>query len=187
MDYKWNDYRRCGRKFKGEYDKLNKIVLWFNLSIRDDGKIIDKKILIRGLIFGILAATGQSVGTIFSKLGISSINAFQANQLRIVGGILAMLVIHFFTKDRDNLFVAIKNKSVVRKMSIAGFLGPALGVGLSLIALQYTSAGVAATLTSTMPIMILPFSIFYYKEKIGFVEILGTVMSIIGIGILFTF
>ena len=98
-----------------------------------------------------------------------------------------MFVIHLFTKNKDNLFSAIKNKSVISKMSIAGFLGPALGVWFSLLALQHTSAGVAATLTSTMPIMILPFSIFYYKEKIGIVEILGTVMSIVGIGILFTF
>ncbi|MFB0971614.1 MAG: DMT family transporter [Tissierellia bacterium] len=157
------------------------------LSQRDSNKIIDKKMLISGLIFGILAATGQSVGTIFSKLGMSSIGAFQATQLRIAGGLLAMIVIHFFTKDRDKLLVAIKDKSIVSKMSIAGFLGPALGVGLSLLALKYTSAGVAATLTSTMPIMILPFSIFYYKEKISVAEILGTIMSIIGIGILFTF
>lgn len=42
------------------------------LSQRDSNKIIDKKMLISGLIFGILAATGQSVGTIFSKLGMSS-------------------------------------------------------------------------------------------------------------------
>jgi drug/metabolite transporter (DMT)-like permease len=157
------------------------------LSQRDNGKVLDKKILIKGLLFGILAATGQSVGTIFSKMGVSSIGAIQATQLRIVGGLLAMFVIHLFTKNKDNLFSAIKNKSVISKMSIAGFLGPALGVWFSLLALQHTSAGVAATLTSTMPIMILPFSIFYYKEKIGIVEILGTVMSIVGIGILFTF
>lgn len=157
------------------------------LSQRDDGETIDRSLMGKGLIFGILSAVGQSVGTIFSKLGMSSMNAFQATQLRIVGGLLAMIIIHLVTKDKDKLFDVIKDKSRASKIAIAGFLGPALGVGLSLLALQYTSAGIAATLTSTMPIMILPISIFYYREKIGVVEIGGTLLSIVGIAILFIF
>lgn len=157
------------------------------LSQRDEGEVMDKRLMAKGLVFGFLSALGQSVGTIFSKMGVSSMDAFQATQLRIIGGIAAMIIIHFITKDRDKLTTVIKDKVSMGRIAIAGFLGPAFGVGLSLLALQYTSAGVASTLTSTMPIMILPFSIFYYKEKLGVAEILGTVLSIIGISVLFIF
>lgn len=157
------------------------------LSQRDGEAVIDRKLLGKGIFYGLLAALGQSIGTIFSKLGMSTMDAFQATQLRIVGGLIAMIAIHYMTKDRDKIIGVFKDKSLFGRIAIAGFLGPAFGVGLSLLALQYSPAGVAATLTSTMPIMILPFSIFYYKEKLGILEIFGTIMSIVGIAILFIF
>ena len=50
---------------------------------------------------------------------------------------------------------------------IAGSIfGPFIGVSLSLLSLQYTSAGISSTITSITPVMIIPFSVLIFKEKV---------------------
>jgi drug/metabolite transporter (DMT)-like permease len=63
--------------------------------------------------------------------------------------------------------------------------GPFLGVSFSLLAIQYTTTGVSSTITSIIPVLIIPLSIFVLKEKVSPKEILGAVISVIGVTILF--
>ena len=72
------------------------------------------------------------------------------------------------------------------KLVISGsVLGPFLGIWLSLIALKLTKAGIAATLMSTLPIAILPMVIIFYKERVSWRAWLGTIITVIGVYILF--
>ncbi|MDO5726017.1 MAG: DMT family transporter [Tissierellia bacterium] len=146
-----------------------------------------RKNLFAGIFFGFLGALGQAVGLIFSKIGMGDYDAFQATQIRIMAGILAIIIMQLFSGNIKVIFEKLEKRSDFLKLVGAGILGPFVGVGLSLLALQYTSAGIAATLTTTMPIMVLPISIFFFKEKINMGEIIGTLISILGIAILFLF
>ncbi len=70
-------------------------------------------------------------------------------------------------------------------IALGAIFGPFLGVSLQLISLQHTTAGISATIVSIMPITIISFSILIYKEKLKLKEIIGAVISVIGVGILF--
>jgi len=70
-------------------------------------------------------------------------------------------------------------------IAAGAILGPFIGVAFSLLALQYAPAGVVSSLTSISPILIIPFSIGVYKEKVLPKEILGALISIIGVVLLF--
>ena len=50
-------------------------------------------------------------------------------------------------------------------VTYGSFVGPFLGVALSLVAIRHCHAGVAATLISTSPVLILPFAVIVYREK----------------------
>jgi drug/metabolite transporter (DMT)-like permease len=63
--------------------------------------------------------------------------------------------------------------------------GPFLGVWLSMVAVTYTVAGVAATLMSLMPVMIIPVVWILYKQKTSWRGILGAGIAVIGVAILF--
>jgi drug/metabolite transporter (DMT)-like permease len=52
------------------------------------------------------------------------------------------------------------------------------------VALRYTTAGIASTITSITPITIIPFSIFLFKEKVKPSEIFGAIVSVAGVAIL---
>ena len=63
--------------------------------------------------------------------------------------------------------------------------GPFLGVWLSLIAIQLTQVGIAATLMALSPIFLLPASHWIFKEQISLQSIIGTIVAIGGVALIF--
>ena len=69
--------------------------------------------------------------------------------------------------------------------ALGAVCGPFLGVSLSLIALEHASAGVASTILSIAPVLILPFSALIHKEKVSLRAVAGALLAVAGVGILF--
>ncbi len=63
--------------------------------------------------------------------------------------------------------------------------GPFLGVWLSMVAVTYTYAGVASTLMSLMPVMVIPIVWIVYKQRTSWRGFIGSAVAIVGIAILF--
>jgi len=73
----------------------------------------------------------------------------------------------------------------MKYITLGSLFGPFLGVSFSLLAIQYTTTGVASTITSIVPVLIIPLSILVLKEKITPKEIIGAIISVIGVSVLF--
>ena len=63
--------------------------------------------------------------------------------------------------------------------------GPFIGVSLSLMAVNYTEAGIASTLMALTPIIILLPAYLFFKQKITWMEIIGAFISVIGVSLFF--
>ena len=63
--------------------------------------------------------------------------------------------------------------------------GPTIAVTLTLFAIQNAEVGVASTLTSLTPIILLPAGYFAFKERFGWQAIVGTLLAITGVALLF--
>jgi len=140
---------------------------------------------IRGIIFAIIGAMGQSFGLIISKIGAGDFNAFQATQIRIISAIIGFTVFFFIRKEWKNVSKALKNRQAMKFITIGSFFGPFLGVSLSLVALQNTLVGVASTIMQLNVILIIPFSVFLFKEKITYKEIIGSLIAFVGVTLMF--
>ena len=70
-------------------------------------------------------------------------------------------------------------------MTLGSFTGPFLGVSFSLLAVQHTDTGIAATLMALTPVMIIPPAILMKHEKIRVLEIIGAVVSVAGVALFF--
>jgi drug/metabolite transporter (DMT)-like permease len=68
---------------------------------------------------------------------------------------------------------------------VGAVVGPFLGVWMSLVAIKYIATGVASTLNSMTPVMILPLVILFYREKVTWRALGGAVVAVIGVAILF--
>jgi len=65
------------------------------------------------------------------------------------------------------------------------FFGPFLGVWLSMVAVTYAFAGVASTLMSLMPVMVIPIVWVIYKQRTSWRGFAGAAVAIVGIAVLF--
>ena len=63
-------------------------------------------------------------------------------------------------------------------------VGPFLGVGFSLMAVQNAKAGVAATLMSITPVLLLAPAAFLMKERITPRAVVGAVVAVGGVALL---
>lgn len=140
---------------------------------------------VKGIVYAFLGAFGQALGLILSKFGMGQYDAFQATQIRIIAGLLGFIVYFTIVKQWRSLFTALKNKIGLLWSTVGAFFGPFLGVSFSLIAVKNTSAGIASTISSITPILLIPVAIFIKKEKVTFKEILGAIVTIFGVAILF--
>ncbi len=141
----------------------------------------------RGLLFGVLAATGQAVGLVLSKQGMTGdFSPFAANAIRMLA---AMAVFWLMTiaqrQGRETIEVARHDGSAMRLIALGAFIGPVLGVSASLLAVQHAEIGVASTLMALPPVFLLPVSYFFFKERFGWQTVAGTFVAMLGVALLF--
>ena len=142
-----------------------------------------------GIIYALLGTIGQATGYILSKYGMMSsegyLDPFSATQIRVIAGTIGFIIIISFNRSWKNVFTAIQNKSAMGFMFGGAFLGPFLGVSLSLLALHYITAGVASTITAIVPILIIPSVIFIGKEHVSIRAFVGAIIAVGGVFLLF--
>lgn len=140
---------------------------------------------VKGITFAFLGAVGQALGLILSKVGVAALNPFVATEIRIFAGILGFLLVITVTKKWPSFFKAFKNKTAMVGITIGSLFGPVVGVSLSLMAVKYTSTAIASTLMAIVPILIIPVSIIFFKEKVKANEIIGAIVGVLGVAVIF--
>ena len=138
-----------------------------------------------GILLALGGALGQAAGLVISKKGMGTYDAFSATQIRVLTGIVGFSVLFFFIKRWHRVGAALKNGSAMKRISLGAFFGPFLGVSFSLLAVQHTQTGIAATLMAIVPVLIIPPSIFLFKEKVNWKEILGAIITVSGVALFF--
>ena len=142
-----------------------------------------------GILYAFLGTVGQATGYILSKYGMMTnegyLDPFAATQIRVIAGTIGFIIIISFNKSWKNVVTAIQHKSAMGFMAGGAFLGPFLGVSLSLLALHYITAGVASTITAIVPILIIPSVIFIGKEHVSIRAFAGAIIAVAGLFLLF--
>jgi len=140
-----------------------------------------------GLLYGVFGALGQASGLILAKAAfqLGEVNGFVAAFIRLVAAVIIIFPIVVLFKRFKNPFTIFRNDITALKATITGtILGPVLGITSSLIAISYAKIGIASTLMSTMPIIILPIVKIYYKETLSRRAISGAFVAVVGVAIL---
>jgi len=142
---------------------------------------------ILGLVLSLGGAFGQAIGMIFAKKGLDGdFSALTGVLIRMLVAAAAIWLITLITKEITLNFKLLKqNPKSVLSIFGGAFVGPFLGVWLSLIAVQTTKVGITSTLIALTPIFHLPIAHFYLHEKINIRAILGTVIAMAGVAIIF--
>jgi drug/metabolite transporter (DMT)-like permease len=138
-----------------------------------------------GILLGIGGALGQAAGLVLSKFGMHGYDPFASAQIRIIAGISGFCVLFTFWGLWKRAYQSFSNKKAIAQLSLGAFFGPFLGVSFSLLAVQLTNTGIAATIMAMVPVLIIPPSMILFKEKVTFKEIMGACMAVTGVALFF--
>ncbi|MCB9015257.1 MAG: DMT family transporter [Lentimicrobiaceae bacterium] len=140
---------------------------------------------VKGLLLAFGGAAGQGVGLVLSKYGMQDYDVFAASQIRVITGVLGFALVITIYGAWFRVKDAFSNLPAMKNLSIGAFFGPFLGVSFSLMAVKFTSSGIASTIMSIVPVMIIAPSVFILKEKVSLREIIGAVIAVVGVSLFF--
>lgn len=152
---------------------------------KPDGEKIQLKFPVRGLIFAFIGAMGQGGGIVLSKYGMGEYDAFASTQIRAIVAIVGFILIISLLGQWKKVRMTFSNKPALKRIMLGSFFGPFLGVSFSLLAVQHTNTGIASTLMSIVPVLIILPSVVLFKQKVSLLEIGGAVLSVIGVTLFF--
>ncbi len=138
-----------------------------------------------GILMAVIGAFGQGAGLVLSKLGMRDYNPFAAVQIRIIAGLFGLGIIISFSKNWKTVLKPIGNIKTMSLLSLGAVLGSFLGISFSLLAIKYTNTGVASTIMAIQPILLIPASMVFFKEKVNFTEVIGALVAVSGIVLFF--
>lgn len=138
-----------------------------------------------GILLALGGALGQAAGLVLSKKGMGSYDAFSASQIRVLTGIAGFSILFIFMKRWPRVWSALKHGSAMKRITLGAFFGPFLGVSFSLLAVQHTETGIAATLMAIVPVLIILPAVIIFKEKVNWKEILGAIVTVAGVAMFF--
>lgn len=140
-----------------------------------------------GLLCALGGSLGQAVGTVFSRLAlVGGFEPLSASLIRTGTAAIVLWVVALLQRQIAPTIRALQAKpKATLNITGATFVGPVVGVWLSLIAVQRTSVGIASTLTSLTPIFLIPISYFAFKERPTRQTIVGTLIAFVGTVLLF--
>lgn len=167
---------------------------------RGGGHKVSLSLPLKGVLFGLGAALGQGAGLVMSMIGLNHYRAdvpsdmlpqmetwlpFAANMIRCLAGTICFTVCLLWRGEMHLMAESRHDHKGLLAMLCAVFVGPFFGVSLSLMAVQYTAAGIASTLMALTPIMILLPSKWLFHQPITWKAVAGAVISCIGVSLFF--
>ena len=185
------------------------LITLFGISISVLGRGEHHKVSLRlplnGVLFAIGAAMCQGIGLVLSKIGMDHyvvsddmpqwLVPFSANFYRCIAGVIGFSLLLGLRKRKSqssgrgrseaSLRTVLHDKKGLSVATATTIFGPFVGVGFSLMAVQYTAAGIASTLMAMTPIIILLPSYWLFHEKITWRAIIGAVISVFGVSLFF--
>ena len=185
------------------------LVTLFGIGIsvlgRGEHHKLSLKLPLNGVLYAIGAAVCQGVGLVLSKIGLDhytqdllaseaysslatqqeAVLPFASNTIRCVAGLACFAAWLIASGNAGRMVTSLHERKGLAAMLIAVFSGPFIGVGFSLMAVQYTAAGIASTIMAMTPILILLPSRWLFHQPITAKGVVGAVISCIGVSLFF--
>ena len=161
---------------------------------RGEHRRVSLSLPLSGVLFAVAAAVCQGVGLVLSKIGMDHYDAFSipawlvpfsANFFRCVAGIVGFSLLLYLREGFSPLREALHDRRGMSVATATTIFGPFVGVGFSLMAVQYTSAGIASTLMALTPIIIILPSYWLFRQRITWRAVVGALISVVGVSLFF--
>ena len=133
-----------------------------------------------GELISLGVALSWTATALFAEVGSKRMGSLPFNTIRMTMSLLLL------NKDGlAQLHHAVSDRKAVWCVLASTVFGPFIGVSASLLATQYTSAGIAQTLFALTPILIIAPAALLFHQKVTLREVLGAIISVVGVCLFF--
>ncbi len=167
--------------------------IWIVIIERGEDEVPVRKnrSLMLGVTLAVIAAAGQGIGVVFSKYGMlfagSSLSPLSTTVVRVTAAAPIIWLTLLLWKKPGHLLKGLKDVYAMKLVFLGSLIGPFVGLWLSMISIKYAQVGIASTLMSMTPIMIIPVVYFMYGEKVNLRGVFGAVLAVVGVALIFLF
>ena len=156
---------------------------------RGEGNLVadNRRNYIVGILCGFGAAAGQAAGLVLAKQGMAGdYSTLSSVTIRSVVAFATIWMMALLSGQARLTFLQmLRIPAAFRNVAAGTVIGPFIGVWMSMFAVQMTYVGVASTLMALSPVILLPVIKFGYKEYVSRQAVFGTVITIIGVALIF--
>lgn len=140
----------------------------------------------QGIFFGLLGALGQVANLVTARYGlVGNYPSISATVIRIFVALVVLWTIAALRRQVATTFRQWRNRKALPAMVAGSFVGPFLGIWLSLVAIQFARLGIASTLMALPPILLIPIEMVVYKRRVSARGIVGTAVALSGVALIF--
>lgn len=147
---------------------------------QSDGRPVDKKRIIKGLLYGIIAMFLTAFGVVIVKPVLEHEPLMWVTTIRLLSGVIILLFLLGFNKKRRAIIHSVFENGIKLSTIFGSFLGAYVAMILFLGGMKYTQASIAAPLNQINSIFIFIFAYFILKEKITPKKTIGIILAVIG-------
>ncbi|MEA3311116.1 MAG: DMT family transporter [candidate division WOR-3 bacterium] len=146
---------------------------------------LERKNLVTGVIFSVLAAIGQGSGLVIAKHGMSlGVGEIDATMIRVLSATAVVAVFTLIIGRGKRVAASARNAKAMLFVALGTTIGLIMGTLLAFVSINNTEVGVGATLISLSPLILLPASRIIYRERITLIAVIGTIVTIAGVALL---
>jgi len=159
---------------------------WVVTEKQNGRTAVENKQYRKGLLFALAGALGQVANLVTARYGlVGDYPTISATIIRILVALAILWGIATLRGQVRNTFALWHDRPAFNALVAGAFVGPFLGIWFSLIAIQNTRLGIAATLMALPPVLLIPIEYLAYGRKVSRRGIVGTLVAISGIALLF--
>lgn len=133
-----------------------------------------------GVILGIIAAFGQGLGGVLTKVGADGMNAFEITQIRVFAGVAGFLIAIPLMRRTSDVINAVHNRTAMIFLTLGAIAGPVIGVSCYNFAIVRIPVGIVGTLAAMVPVVIIPFAVLVKKESVSIRAVFGACVAVAG-------
>ena len=148
-----------------------------NHEIESEGEQLRKMDLL-GIGGAILTMIIYATGTTLLQVAIEGVDPIAGNLVRISFGSVAFVPMVVVARHSG---MSWPTRRATKLIIIAGFFGMAVGSLLYVTAVSYLGAAITSVIASTAPLFAVPVSVFYLKEKLTRLTVVGIALTLLGV------
>ncbi len=145
----------------------------------------DRRSYALGLLLALGGAAGQAAGLVLSKQGLADdFPPLSATLMRMLVAAAAIWLLAVLQRQAGVTGRAMRDRRTFLLVVGGALSGPAIGVWLSMVAVQQTAVGVASALMSLAPVILIPIEARLFGERITPRAVAGTIVALSGASLL---